>query len=193
MTHAASWVGEWTTAPVAVQALENGSLVVEAIEKSDAWRTTSYGFTLHTAHALVAPFEEGKAIDVVFTADYTRKFDQAGLFIEASESEWIKAGVEFSDGAPQLGAVVTRTMSDWSVTPRPDMAGQRIRVRASWTGDAITLRAGIDGQPLSLLRLAPWTPTCPVRAGLYLCAPSRSGLKVTFHECSVGEPDVSLH
>ncbi len=193
MSNAASWSGEWTHSPVSVRATDSGDLVVGAAEGSDAWVTTSYGFVHDSAHALVAPFEAPGALEVVFTVDYSEQFDQAGLFVEAGPTEWLKAGVEFADGAPQLGAVVTRGMSDWSVARRPDLAGARVRIRASWTGDAVTLRAGIDGEELSLVRVAPWTPTGPVRAGLFCCAPTRAGLEVVFHECALTEADASLH
>lgn len=190
---AAQWSGTWTRPPLSLHSTPSGDLIVGAEEGSDAWRITSYGFIHDSAHALVAPVEAPRALEVVFTVDYSEQFDQAGLFIESGPEEWLKAGVEFADGAPQLGAVVTRGMSDWSVAPRPDLAGRKVRLRASWAGDAVTLRAGVDGQPLSLLRVAPWTPTAPVRAGLFCCAPTRAGLEVVFHECGFVDADASLH
>ena len=73
--------------------------------------------------------------------DYKGKFDQAGIFLYSDEENWIKAGVEFSDGFPQVGAVVTRNLSDWSVAPVPEWMGNEVTIRVSRSGDALTIRA----------------------------------------------------
>ena len=92
-------------------------LTVEAAAESDWWRTTSYGFIHDDGHALVKEFPNESAIEVTFVLNYTEQFDQAGIFITADSENWIKAGVEFCDGFPQVGAVVTQKNSDWSVAP----------------------------------------------------------------------------
>lgn len=184
--------GEWTTTPAAV--VESGSdLVVTAMEGSDAWRLTSYGFIHDTEHALVAPFRNESAVEVEFTAAFSEQFDQAGIFIRASEEHWIKAGVEFADGAPQVGAVVTNLRSDWSLAPVPDWIDRRVLVRVSRSGDAVTIRAGIVGEALQLIRVIPLDPDVEVAAGPFVCAPSRAGLDVTFHAWRQVGPDESLH
>src|SRR5690349_7416355 len=149
--------GRWTHAPAAVVE-RDGDLLVTAVEGSDAWRVTSYGFVHDSEHALVVPFANGSAMEVEFTAAFREQFDQAGLFVSASAERWIKAGLGYADGAVQLGAVVTDGVWDWSLAPVPDWAGRRITVRASRDGDAITLRAGVSGGPLQLVRLSPFPP-----------------------------------
>ena len=42
-----------------------------------------------------------------FLLDYGQQFDQAGVFLRSTETTWIKAGVEVSDGVAQIGAVTT--------------------------------------------------------------------------------------
>ena len=106
---------------------------------------------------------------VSFRLDYTEQFDQAGLFLRVDEHEWVKAGVEISDGVAQLGAVVTHRTSDWSVAPVPEWVGRVVTVRASRSGDAVTVRARVDDEPLRLVRLAWLDPAARVSAGL-LCA-----------------------
>ena len=59
--------------------------------------------------------------------DYDQQFDQAGVLVRASETAWVKAGVEISDGVAQVGAVVTHTTSDWSVAPVSSWSGSRSR------------------------------------------------------------------
>lgn len=106
--------GTWRNPPVDVVA-DGRTLQVTAAENSDAWRHTSYGFVHDSAHALLAPLPAEGAMAVSFLLDYTEQFDQAGIYLHVSESEWIKAGVEVSDGIPQVGAVVTRGVSAASI------------------------------------------------------------------------------
>jgi len=185
--------GEWVNPPVAVTGGgASGDLLVTAAENSDFWRTTSYGFVHDTGHALLNDFADATAMEVSWMLDYDQQFDQAGLLVWHDEHHWIKAGVEFADGAPQLGAVVTREVSDWSVAPVPEWAGREVHLRISRSTDALTVRARCDG-PWQLVRLAPLDPTLLWRAGLFCASPSRAGLTVRFTSLRVGEADGSLH
>jgi regulation of enolase protein 1 (concanavalin A-like superfamily) len=111
-------IGTWTNPPAAVSVADDG-MRVTAVEESDAWRTTSYGFVHDTEHALLAPFAQDTAMEVSFHLDFSAQFDQAGVFVKVDDSTWIKAGVERSDDQDSLGAVVTRGVSDWSLAPVP--------------------------------------------------------------------------
>lgn len=93
---------------------DGAALLVTTREGSDFWRTTSYGFVRDDGHALLAPFPSDTAFEVTFLADFTGLYDQAGALVRVDATTWIKAGVEVSDGLPQLGAVVTHGTSDWS-------------------------------------------------------------------------------
>ncbi|OII14484.1 DUF1349 domain-containing protein [Curtobacterium sp. MCBA15_008] len=185
-------VGTWTHEPEAVT-LDGDVLRVTAVEGSDAWRTTSYGFVHDSEHALLQPIAGRSSVEVSFVLDYTEQFDQAGVFLRVDDHTWIKAGVEFSDGVPQLGAVVTREFSDWSVAPVAEWAGRVVTVRASRDGDAVTVRAWAEGEEPRLVRVAYLDPDAVVSAGLLCAAPTRAGLTVTFTGYRVGEPDGSLH
>ncbi|MFT4213286.1 MAG: DUF1349 domain-containing protein [Microbacterium sp.] len=184
--------GAWTNPPAA--AIESdGELFVTALKGSDAWRVTSYGFIHDTEHALLAPFPPDSGVEVEFTAAFSQQFDQAGVFVRVSSSRWIKAGVEFADGAAQLGAVVTDGVSDWSLAPVPDWVGERVLVRASRAGDAITVRAGLAEGPLQLVRVIPFPAEADASAGPFVCAPTREGLVVPFHAWRPTTADASLH
>lgn len=184
--------GSWTHAPVSAVE-DGGELVVEAVESSDAWRHTSYGFVHDSEHALVVPFPQNRAMEVEMAADFTEQFDQAGMFLRQDEEHWIKAGVEYADGVLQAGAVVTWPRSDWSVAPVPDWNGHRVTVRASRTGDAVTFRARRDHGPWQFLRVVPVPPEAELEAGPLVCAPTRSGLSVRFLSWRLTDPDESLH
>ena len=83
--------GIWTHPPV--DAVErDGDLIVTCAEGSDAWRTTSYGFVHESEHGLVRPLPQDSAMEVTFTADYDQQFDQAGIFVVADQTCWMKAG-----------------------------------------------------------------------------------------------------
>ncbi|MBF4590272.1 DUF1349 domain-containing protein [Curtobacterium sp. VKM Ac-1395] len=184
--------GTWTTAPAHVEIADDG-MHVTAVEESDAWRITSYGFVHDTEHALLAPFEQDSAVEVSFLLDFSAQFDQAGVFVKVDDSTWIKTGVERSDGEDSLGAVVTRGVSDWSLSPVPGWHDRVVTVRASRSGDALTIRARVDDEPWRLVRVAPLDPDAVVTAGPMCCAPSRDDLTVHFTAWRTGPADTSLH
>jgi regulation of enolase protein 1 (concanavalin A-like superfamily) len=184
--------GSWLNAPEGV-AREGSDLVVEARKGSDFWRTTSYGFVRDSGHALLADFAPGTAVEVTFTPEFETLYDQAGLFARVDEGTWIKAGVEMSDGYPQLGAVVTHGSSDWSLAPVPEWMGRRVTIRASRAGDAVTVRARVEDEPWRMIRLTHFPVDVPASVGPFCCAPERGGLRVRFHSFAKGAADLGLH
>lgn len=184
--------GRWTHPPLSARE-DGAALLVEAGEGSDAWRHTAYGFVHDSEHALLAPLPDGAAVEVSFALAYDGLFDQAGVFVRASDEAWVKAGVEISDGQPQVGAVVTRGTSDWSLAPVPEWSGRVVTVRASRFGDALVVRAAAEGGPWRLVRLAPFDVDAPLEAGPYCCAPSREGLVVRFLSWRTTPADADLH
>lgn len=184
--------GHWTHPPASAR--EDGdALLVEAVEGSDAWRHTAYGFVHDSEHALLAPLPAGTAVEVDVAVAYDQLFDQAGLLVRASAEAWVKAGVEVSDGVAQVGAVVTRGSSDWSLAPVPEWAGRVVTVRASRFGDALVVRAHAEGEPWRLVRVTPFDVDAPLEAGPYCCAPSRAGLVVRFLGWRTTPADAALH
>jgi regulation of enolase protein 1 (concanavalin A-like superfamily) len=184
--------GSWLNPP-ADTAEEDTDLVVTARANSDFWRTTSYGFVRDDGHALLVPFPVGSALEVTFVADFTELYDQAGALVRVDAEHWIKAGIELSDGEPQLGAVVTHGTSDWSLAPVPRWAGREVTVRVSRAGDAVTVRARCTDEPWRTVRLAWLDPAADARAGLFCCSPERAGLRVRFTRLATGPADAALH
>ncbi|MFG2064351.1 DUF1349 domain-containing protein [Micromonospora sp. NPDC048871] len=185
--------GSWHRRPV--QAIEeaDGGLRVEPGPGSDLWRHTSYGFVHDDAPALLVDLPVGSAMEVDFRLDYAEQFDQAGVLVWVDDRNWVKAGVEVSDGQPQVGAVVTREFSDWSVAPVPQWAGREVTVRVSRAGDALTVRARPAGGEWQLVRLAPLPADAPAAAGPYCCSPTRGALTVRFSGWRQGPADTTLH
>lgn len=184
--------GTWSRPPASAAA-EGGHLVVEPEPESDWWRTTAYGFVHDDAHALLVDLPDGAAIEVSWIVAYDQQFDQAGLALRADHEHWIKAGIEHADGLPQLGAVVTDVVSDWSTGEVQGWVGREVTIRASRSGDAVTIRARVEDEPWRLVRLAPIDRELAWRAGPFACSPSRGGLRVRFTAWRMGPADESLH
>ena len=183
---------EWTTPPRAA-AFDDHILRIEAVQGSDFWQQTHYGFCRDSGHALLAPVGNEGAIEVTFNVSFGALYDQAGLLVRNGANEWVKAGVEISDGVPNAAVVITRGRSDWSLSPVPDWAGQDVTIRASWRNGGITIRAKSGTEPWRLLRLAPINIVATTKAGLYICSPERDGLTVAFSRVRFTSPDAALH
>lgn len=182
--------GSWTNQPAVIRAVGD-ALEVTAVEGSDAWRHTSYGFVHDTEHALLTPLEVGQAVEVRLQTTFTGQFDQAGVMVRADAETWVKAGLEFADGVLNLGAVVTLGRSDWSVAP-VDWNGRVVTVRVSRAEESLTIRAWVDDEPSRLVRVAPFVEG-EVSAGPYLCAPTRAGFTARFLSWELASADDSLH
>ncbi|MDQ0792130.1 DUF1349 domain-containing protein [Streptomyces sp. B1I3] len=182
----------WLNPPPTVT-VDDGGLEVAARGRSDFWRTTGYGFVRDDGHALLTAFPAGAAVEVTFLARFDELYDQAGVMVRVDERNWIKAGIEMSDGVPHLGAVVTRELSDWSLSPVPEWAGRHVTVRVSRAGDAVTVRARCEDRPWRLVRLAPLDPDAAASAGPFCCSPQREGLRVRFTGFTTGPADTALH
>lgn len=184
--------GTWTTPPA--ESIDSGSrLDVTAREGSDAWRHTAYGFVHANAHALLVPLAVGEAMEVSFRAPWEGQFDQAGLYVQADDEHWMKAGLEFADGHLGLGAVVTDIRSDWSVGHVDEWHGSEITVRVSRWPDSLIVRARADDGEWRLVRVAPFNGDAVASAGPFLAAPTSASLVVRFTRWERSAADESLH
>ncbi|WEK60238.1 MAG: DUF1349 domain-containing protein [Candidatus Microbacterium colombiense] len=192
-SHIIAWSqGTWTHPPLQSTEIDD-ALDVTAVEGSDAWRHTAYGFVHDTEHALLAPLAVGEAIEVSFRAPWDGQFDQAGVFVRSDDEHWVKTGVEFADGHLGLGAVVTDIRSDWSVGYVDDWLESEITVRVSRWKDALIIRAKADDGPWRLVRVAPFDGSAEAAAGPLLAAPTRAGLTVRFTRWERSAADTDLH
>lgn len=186
--------GTWTHEPASIAYPADGAhLEATAAEGSDAWRRTAYGFVHDSEHALLAPLEVGEAMEVSFRAPWSGQFDQAGLFVQVDDEQWVKAGVEFADGHLGLGAVVTDGRSDWSIGFVDEWLGDEITIRVSRWEDALLVRARTADEGWRLVRVAPLDGDLPASAGPLLAAPTRAGLTVTFTRWVRSSADAALH
>ncbi|GAA2791251.1 hypothetical protein GCM10020219_073180 [Nonomuraea dietziae] len=91
------------------------------------------GYTYDTAHLFGRIVSGDFRLTLTFSGDYAEQYDQAGAVLRVDEATWIKAGVEYVDGAFHLSTVVTREVSDWSVLPLGRATGS---VTSTWSAEA---------------------------------------------------------
>ncbi len=86
-------------------------------------------------------------------------------------------------------------MSDWSVAPVPNWidGSTPITVRASRSGNAITIRARLGNNRWQFVRLTPIDANVTITAGPMACSPTRAGLQVRFTKFALGPADLALH
>ena len=77
-------------------------LAVVTDQATDFWHHTHYGFTLHSGHLFGYEAKGGFTATLRVRVRYENLYDQAGLMVLVDEENWIKAGIEFSDGEAML-------------------------------------------------------------------------------------------
>lgn len=176
-----SWLNEPPQSTV-----DSESLTLATGNRTDFWQTTFYGFRRDNGHAFLAPVAGDFTISATVIGDYSALYDQAGLMLRIDERNWIKAGIEFTDGLMHFSVVVTRDLSDWSVMPLPDAKpSDPVAVRLTRHGDAVRVQYSIEGRPWRMARLAPFSDA-PAHAGVMACSPERAGFEARFSEVRIG-------
>ena len=182
----------WLNEPDRWQA-ENGVLSVITDEGTDFWRTTWYGFERFSGHFYGCDVEGDFTFQVKISAEFSKLYDQAGIMLVQDERHWLKAGIEYNDGAPAIGSVLTLGYSDWATGPFPGRA-DTFWMRLTRKGESLRLQYSADGKSWPLLRLAHFPDAGPCRVGVMCCTPERAGLAVRFEDFMLGEPlDKALH
>lgn len=173
----------WLNPPPGVTEGPDG-LTITTGPNTDFWRETFYGFTRHSGHHLAHPVTGDFTARVTITADYQALYDQAGLMLRLSDTHWIKAGIEHTDGQPLFSTVVTNGQSDWATLPLAFPADP-LTLRLTRHGSAI--RVDLQ-QPNGLWRMARLAhlPDGPAMIGPMACSPERAGFTATFSHYTCG-------
>lgn len=182
----------WLNEPESWSTLDD-ELRVATNKKTDFWRETHYGFARDNGHFLATTVTGEFTAQLRFRATYSHLYDQAGIMVRIDEHNWIKAGIEFTDGEHALSTVVTTGKSDWSVGAlKGDPTDVLLRVTVA--NGALRVQASTDGMFWPLFRLAPFPNSSNYRVGPMCCSPERAHFKVTFSNFMVGPPtSKSLH
>ena len=98
-------------------------VTIDVPSDTDIWRPAKSldNFTAPFLYTTIAA-DKFKSVQVTVTAPWKTLYDQGGLVVafptsEVNASRFIKAGIEFTDGAAALGVVGTDILSDWSLSP----------------------------------------------------------------------------
>lgn len=100
------------------------SITIQVPPDTDIWRPAiaKHNFTAPYLYTTVAT-AHFQSVQVTVTAPWKTLYDQGGLVLafpnrhNPNATRFIKAGIEFNDGAPALGVVATDILSDWSLSP----------------------------------------------------------------------------
>ena len=176
--------GSWLNAPETWSA-DGAQLRVTTDASTDFWRKTQYGFIRDSGHFFGTEIAGDFTAQLHVAAQYSALYDQAGMMVRIDEQNWIKCGVEFSDGQLLLSTVLTLDKSDWAVSIAPAMA-DGFWLRVTVEQGVIRVQYSIDGKLWPLLRLAPFPEAPRYRVGPMCCTPERGGLEVVFSQFSTG-------
>ena len=156
-------------------------LTVETGKDTDYWNNTFYGFRHGNGHLLAYPVTGDFSLQLSFSAAYRALYDQAGAMLRIDDDNWLKCGVEFTDGRKHFSVVVTRgDQSDWSIMPLRGKAETPVTLRLTRHAEALRVQVK-DGRHWRMVRLAFLPMPDTVEVGPMCCSPTSEGLRVTFH------------
>lgn len=102
---------------------ENNRLSVVTDDHTDFWRHTWYGFERFSGHIYATDAAGDFTFQTKIRAEFSTLYDQAGIMLMSDEQHWLKAGIEYNDGAPAIGSVLTLQASDWATGIFPGNPG----------------------------------------------------------------------
>jgi len=182
----------WINRPEQSEVSED-RIVIVSDAHTDFWENTYYNFRHYTGHVYGKETEQDFTFQIRVKANFRALYDQAGIFIGDSETTWIKAGIEFNDGQPSIGCVVTDKNSDWSTGLFPGNADD-FWMRVTSKNNVIRIQYSIDGKHWPLLRLCTWPGAQKKIIGVMCCSPKTKGLSAEFSEILLTPPlDKDLH
>lgn len=155
---------------------------------TDFWQSTFYGFHRDDGHFLHMPAQGDFTAQVVFEGQYETLYDQAGLMLRIDHRNWIKLGIEHSDGVTNFSLVCARDgLSDWSVVAQQLLTGPQ-SVRLTRTGGAVIAHYRDAAGTWQLMRLCPFPDAASVRIGPMACSPQREGFQARFIDFQILPP-----
>lgn len=175
----------WLNPPPAATT-EDGVLTVTTGKETDFWNKTFYGFLHGNGHFRATATTGDFSLTVTFAAPYSTLYDQAGAMLRVDDRNWLKCGVEFTDGRKNFSVVVTRDdQSDWSVMPLAGAIEAPVTLRLSRHAEALRIEVELEGK-FRLVRLAFLDMPATIEAGPMCCSPIGEGLKVRFERIAFG-------
>lgn len=152
--------------------------------RTDFWRETFYGFVRDNGHFYHQSVTGDFTAEVTLSGAYEALYDQSGLMLRVDERNWLKTGIEFTDGAMHVSTVLTRDFSDWSMVPLSSYDGE-LTMRLTRHGTALRVQSRDSTGVWQLLRLGYLDLPETVQVGLMCCSPERAGFAATFRDFRV--------
>jgi hypothetical protein len=166
---------------------EGKTIKVRTGKNTDFWRRTFYGFVRDDGHFYSQTASDDFSAEVSVSGKYEFLYDQAGLMLRVDGRNWLKAGVEFTDGAMHFCVVITREdYSDWSLVRLGDLARENFQIRLTRHAEALRVQYREAGKPWQLARLGYLPMPNDVHVGIMCCTPEREGFEVEFKDFNVG-------
>ncbi len=162
---------------------ENGRITVHTEPGSDIWRQPIESGIRDSAHRYLDTVEGDFRASVKFQANYTGLYDQIGLFVGASDTVWMKCGVEYVDSIKHASAVVTREWSDWSILALDDPEWVWILVERH--GPMLYVKFSLDGSHFYLLRKAYFSEQAELDVGIMAGSPKCDGITAVFEDLEI--------
>lgn len=167
--------------------IKGHSLVVKTGNQTDFWRQTFYEFVRDNGHFLSLNRKGDFTAQVSFAGNYQTLYDQAGLMLRVDERNWVKTGIEYTDGEVHLSTVITREFSDWSML-KLSRCREQLTLRLTRHGSAVRIQYLNEAGQWDLVRLGYLDLPDECQIGVVCCSPQRAGLEVKFMEFTIGEP-----
>lgn len=167
----------------------DAGLILRTGRDTDYWNNTFYGFRHDNGHFRATRVGGDFSMEISFLADYRTLYDQAGAMVWVDENNWLKCGIEYTDGALHFSVVVTRDdQSDWSVMPFAGAPDRPVVLRVTRHAEALRVQVQTEDGSWQLVRLCFLRMPETVEAGPMACSPTSEGLEVRFTRIDIGEP-----
>ncbi|KAK1964448.1 hypothetical protein LY78DRAFT_582468, partial [Colletotrichum sublineola] len=104
--------------------MSSEAFTLSAPPDTDVWKKppSHNVYNAPTKAVTTKSLSQFKSAKITFSADWSEQYDQAGLILtfdslSGRERRWIKTGLEYYNGTPQLSTVSCHTWADWSIVP----------------------------------------------------------------------------
>ncbi len=158
---------------------------------TDLWQRTYYHFRNDNAPVFQMETEE-KYFSFTVKTDFQEshhRFDQCGIVMYLDSENWLKASIEYENGAYQhLGSVVTNHgYSDWATT-EIDSSLKSMWYRFTTREDDYCIECSFDGEKFMQMRVCHmFQGDGKIQFGIYACSPENSSFTATFTNMQLTE------
>jgi regulation of enolase protein 1 (concanavalin A-like superfamily) len=153
--------------------------------KTDFYQKTIQGSTADNGHFFYGTLDGDFEVSCRLVGNFVAEYDQMGIMVRLNDHQWIKTGVEVFKEDLKVSAVVTKGLSDWSVTPlNPD---QPIWITLNRNSNSFIMqyRQGPE-QDWVMIRKTYVDWPSSVAIGLFAASPHGiSALNVEWHDISI--------